>query len=84
MTRNNNLRNALDIQFPEIPKWDFINTTQVISPVDNPDQKDARGRTNNHLARITRLHPKEAQEKKKSPIVRLSGLRVLCTVTLML
>lgn len=50
------------IRFPSISKWDGVNATQIISPVDNPERVWTYGRTNNSLSRITKLHPKDACE----------------------
>lgn len=50
--------------FPKIPTWDFINTIQIISPVDNPNNEGMYGKTNNHLGRFTRWHSKNSQEQK--------------------
>lgn len=56
-----------NFSFPDIPKWDFTNTTQIISPVDNPENTGIYGKTNNHLWRFTRLHPKKLQESQEIP-----------------
>lgn len=66
--------------FPKVPQWDGINNTQIISPVDNPEEAWTYGRTNNHLDRITRLFPRATEgsvEKREEPqreVIWLTGI----------
>ena len=68
------------LTLPTIPTWNGLNNIQIISPVDNPTWEWLYGRTNNHLARITRQFPHiigssiETRVEPKREVIWLTGI----------
>lgn len=78
LNTSNSQEKALTIPFPEIPEWDGVVNSQVISPIDEPNKETWK--TNNHLDKITRLFPRQKEgsiEKRKEPqreVIWLGGI----------